>query len=436
MRINSTFKATSYKIFVVFIICLIYFFFTDTTILAASGWVNKGDLNVQRYLHTATVLSDGKVLVVCGGRNGTPIRQSEIFDPTTGNWTNSNNTLLSRRYHTADLVRVSEITEETNVLIAGGIGGTEITNTAELYNPLSNTWKYASNMKNARLFHASSSLNDGRILVTAGAATGGFIKEKHSSTEIYDPISNTWTLKAPLGTARAYHEQVTFKDAQGNTKVMVIGGIDTNGNSEANALATTEIYDSYTNTWSYGPNMNFKRYDFLAITLPDGRVLVVGGNINNDVTSEVYNPNDNSWTVYSASKAFRYGGAIALVGSGSSSNVLASGGNTPDATAQLFNPSTNTWGITDSMSKPRSRFMLTTLKNGSALAIAGASENTLTNTSEVYTPDQIIVPTPTLVPIPSVSPTPEPFLDLPWDYRSQGSSFEQVALNPESWFDT
>lgn len=44
-----------------------------------------------------------------------------------------------------------------------------------------------------------------------------------------------------------------------------------------------------------------------------------------------------------------------------------------------------------------------------------------------YTPP----PAPTIAP----SPTPSPFLDLPWDYKSQGKSFEDVIYNPTSWFD-
>lgn len=53
----------------------------------------------------------------------------------------------------------------------------------------------------------------------------------------------------------------------------------------------------------------------------------------------------------------------------------------------------------------------------------------------ILNPGDVPTPTPSPSPTPSASPTPAPFLDLPFDYQSQGNSFEQVALDPESWFD-
>ncbi len=403
----------SIKSFIATILVGIVYLSILSSIVQAAEWNNKGTLITPRFWHTATLLNNGKVLVVGGESNGSRIKQTEIYDPVTGNWAYTAFPNDVRKDHTAHLVTVNKFTGETRVLIIGGSDSNTYANTAELYNPATNTWTSTPNMNNRRIQHGSSILDDGKIFVT-----GGYNPTVLNATEEYDPILNVWSNRASLNTARRLHAQVTFKDTQGNNKIMVIGGLNSNGNQ----LNSIEIYDPPTDTWTIGPDMHLTRFDFSAVVLHDGRILVVGGNTNNDNTSEVYNPASNSWTMYTATNAFKYGGTLALLRGGANYKALVAGG-TNSANVQLFDPEINQWSTTISLNSPRSRFTLTTLNDGTILAIAGLNSLGQTNTSEVYTPDQLATPTPT------------PFLDLPFDYQSKGKSFDEVALNPESWFD-
>ncbi len=390
-------------------------------------WNNKGQLNRGRLGHSATLLSSGKVLVVGGDNSGNRISHTEVYDPSNGIWSSVTFPSDVRIGHTAYLVTVNKTTGKTATLIFGGLDSNLYTNKTELYDPEANAWRSAPNMNSKRYLHGSSVLEDGKVFVT-----GGYIPTILNTTEIYDPVANTWTNKASMINARRLHTQVTFKDAQGNSKVMVMGGL----NSTGTQLKSTEIYDPLSDAWTAAPDMNYTRFSASAVTLSDGRILVVGGNSNVDNTSEVYSPSDNSWRIYNTSFPTRLDVEIALLGSSAGNKVLATGGSGV-TDAQLFDPLTNTWSTTASMNSPRSGFTLTTLKDGSVLAAAGGATYTQTTTSEVYTPAQVLgdTTTPTPTPIPSLSPTPVPFLDLPWDYTTKGKTFNDAAMAINSYFD-
>ena len=77
---------------------------------------DTGLLNTARYLHTATLLPSGKVLVA-GGYNGSPLASAELYDPVSGTWTATGNLIVARYGHTATLL------PNGKVLVAGGYNG-------------------------------------------------------------------------------------------------------------------------------------------------------------------------------------------------------------------------------------------------------------------------------------------------------------------------
>lgn len=376
--------------------------------LPSAQWKNTGHLNIKRFGHTATVLNNGKVLVVGGERDGLRVWQAEIYDPISRTWSQVRQPSDVRKDHEAHLVTLDSSSEKTAVLIFGGLDSGSYTNRAELYDPISNIWSIAPNMNYKRLQHSSSILIDGRVLVT-----GGFNPTPLNTTEIYNPILNTWSAAQPLNIVRRSHSQVTFKDINGNSKVMVMGGADGAGN----LLRSTEIYDPINDTWVMGPSMNITRVDFSSVILPDGRILVAGGNSNIDTTSEVYNPKDSSWTIYNANSAFRYGNAMALAGGGADKKVLVAGGSSSND-AKLFDPKTNSWTNITPMNSPRARFTLSTLLDGSILAASGIAVYSQTVTSEIYSIGQVL----------GDATGPEPFLDLPWDYKNERNHAGRKSL--------
>jgi sugar lactone lactonase YvrE len=121
-----------------------------------------GELNEARAEHTASLLPDGRVLIVGGTDGNTPLATAEIYDPATGTFTYSGNMGTSRMAHTATVML------DGRVLLAGGYSGSYL-NSAEVFTPSSGTFSpVASSMSTQRLRHAATVLPDGRILFTGG----------------------------------------------------------------------------------------------------------------------------------------------------------------------------------------------------------------------------------------------------------------------------
>ncbi|CAF1189210.1 unnamed protein product [Rotaria sordida] len=118
-------------------------------------------MKLARRKHTASILLDGKVLVF-GGYNtvsDTDIVEKNpagLYDPLSGNWTNVGNISALRWAHTASLLL------DGKVLVVGG-GGYNVRNTAELYDPLLRKWTNVDNMTNARIHHTASVLLNGSV---------------------------------------------------------------------------------------------------------------------------------------------------------------------------------------------------------------------------------------------------------------------------------
>src|SRR5204863_6843884 len=89
-----------------------------------------------RVNHTATLLLNGKVLVVGGfsAYGGPALATAELYDPATETWTATSGLTTARSYHTATLL------DNGKVLVAGGYGSSGPSASAELYDPATGTW--------------------------------------------------------------------------------------------------------------------------------------------------------------------------------------------------------------------------------------------------------------------------------------------------------
>ena len=102
------------------------------------------------------------------------ISSAELYDPATETWTNTTSMNHPRWKHTASVL------SNGKVLVIGGYDRNSI-NTAELYDPLTETWTDIANMNDPRGEHTVSILNNGRILVTGGS----YVSTVLDSVEIY-----------------------------------------------------------------------------------------------------------------------------------------------------------------------------------------------------------------------------------------------------------
>jgi N-acetylneuraminic acid mutarotase len=105
------------------------------------GWFDTGSMNVPRFDLVSCLLTNGKVLVIGGslddgvrrrnGSNDVTVQDStELYDPSTGNWTMSGTMHFPRTQHAASVL------PNGKVLVIGGVSNWEpAIQTAELYNP-------------------------------------------------------------------------------------------------------------------------------------------------------------------------------------------------------------------------------------------------------------------------------------------------------------
>jgi hypothetical protein len=142
-----------------------------------------GSMTTGRYYHTATRLANGKVLIAGGYEAGGAgfLKSAELYDPATGHFTPTGNMTTAREMHAATLLSNSK------VLITGGMSNTIIFNSAELYDPDSETFTPTTgNMTAARYQQTSTLLPNNRVLITGGGGSGSYL----SSAELYGPLLN------------------------------------------------------------------------------------------------------------------------------------------------------------------------------------------------------------------------------------------------------
>jgi len=224
-----------------------------------------------RAVHTATVLPDGKVLIVGGfDANGHNLASAELFDPRTGRFTRTGDMLGPRSHAAAILLRSGK------VLIAGGnaSGDNEQLATAEIYDPVTGKFAPTGNLQGARSYYTAVMLKDGRVLLAGGLSGGQYpYHQVEATAEIYDPATERFTLTGSLATPRFKHGAALLPDG----RVLIAGGSNENGRQYE--YAGTEIFDPKTGRFVAGPSMNFERYKMLSgvVTLQDGRILIAGG---------------------------------------------------------------------------------------------------------------------------------------------------------------
>jgi len=331
-----------------------------------------GGMTSARYIHTATLLNNGKVLVAGGTTEpdvSVTTSTAELYDPSTNSFTAIPGGMTSaRRGHTATLLNNGQ------VLIAGGVNGSSVISTAEMYDPSTNSFTAIPGaMTSARFSHTATLLNNGKVLLAGGASLSYL-----ASAELYDPTANSFTaIPGAMTSVRLYHT-VTLLN---NGKVLVAGGY--NGVS---FLSSAELYDPTANTFAALPaipgtanpgGMTAVRAFHTATLLSNGRVLVTGGtngSLPHLASAELYDPAASIFTaILGGMTSARYTHTATLLNNG---KVLLAGGYGLGflASAELYDPSTNTFAATSSnMTSARGFPKATLLHDGRVLLVGGVA---------------------------------------------------------------
>lgn len=266
-----------------------------------------GSMTWARFAYTANLLSDGRVLIAGGAPAGVP---AELYNPKTGKFTATGNMTSNDRYnHTATLL------QDGQVLIVGG--GTNAT--AELYDPKTGTFTATGAMATSRGGHSATLLSDGRVLIAGGAADGGNAKEAVASAELYDPKTGKFSSTGSMASARLWPSATTLLS---DGRVLIAGG-ESGIEGGLAVLASAELYDPTTGT--FGPTGAPHAAPFTATLLSDGRVLMAS---ELDVTTwqpaspELYDPKIGTFST-TGSVATRFGATATLLSDG---RILLAGG--------------------------------------------------------------------------------------------------------------
>jgi hypothetical protein len=307
----------------------------------------------------AVLLQDGKVLVV-GGNSNVADPAAEVYDPRTGTWTATGAMVTPRMQFAA--VRLLNgrvlVVGGAEVSLAGGVLAS-----AELYDPDTGTWTATGSLGTARFNITATLLPDGEVLVAGGnIVTADESTPAVASAELYDPGTGSWTAAGSMGTARGGLEGNTAT-LLGTGKVLVVGGD-----------ATAELYDPDTRTWAPTGDMT-PILSPTATLLGDGRVLVVGFEVGPSSLAELYDPTTDSWTATGTLSEPIMGYTATLLSDG---RVLVVGGEgfrdvcgTRLRSAELYDPRTGTWGPTSDMVQGRAGHTATLLPDGKVLVASG-----------------------------------------------------------------
>jgi len=341
-----------------------------------SRWKMDSDssLITARTFHTATLLPNGEVLIVGGHEYSDDVSMVEIYKPNEGVFVQAADLSPGRVSHTATLLKNGQ------VLVVGGQSNGRTLDSADLYNPVTGIWIHTGSLHFARSYHAATLLPNGQVLVSGGIrvasppvySQGAPPGSATESAELYDPATG-WTLTGSLHSARYTHNSILLS----NGLVLVMGGQSSQGFFDC--MASAELYNPNTRTWSETGNMSNKRCWPAASLLRNGQVLVAGGQDRETrfTSTELYNPQTGTWSPTGNLLCPISESILPLLPNG---HAFLAGGTDPSGVtgrAESYDPTSGAWEQLAAMNIPSYGHSMTLLSNGKVLIAGGSNGNSL-----------------------------------------------------------
>ncbi len=376
---------------------------------------SEGGLNVDRINHTATLLQNGKVLIVGGlsRNNNNKLELSNVllgsailYDPSTGGYSSTGSLTTPRSHHTATLL------SNGKVLVTGGVskidpnGGSTLYNTMELestksielYDPSTGIWNNFGLLMDTRSYHTATLLQNGKVLIVGGGKTRGSASLLFS--ELYDPVTQLSTRTGPSTPFYGFSQGADPTQSSASLHItllsngkVLIGAPLLNGASSLNS--SFWLYDpsaeTYATTGSIVSVGNNVKHIVKSITrLPDGKVFAFG------TTTSLYNPSTETWanTQSPAIPEDAYGDyrqSSAVLLSNGKVLLFTTAANFSDGTTKfrgffsgIFDPTTASWSNAGLLGSYRFGYAVTPLSNGKILVTGGARQLTSTTNYRSY----------------------------------------------------
>jgi hypothetical protein len=322
---------------VVLDLTLLLLSYTSTAAAQGPGtFTATGDMTVARANHTATLLLDGRVLIVGGDETGT----AELYDPATGTFTRTANMTTGHGGRNFFGGINTALLPDGRVLIAAG-------SKSEMYDPKTESFMTTGNMVTNQIGFTATSLTNGKVLITGGVsrwtdccliaahpelydpstgmfsltgpyaemvvpfpdgsssgltytaatllADGKVLILSEPAAEIYDPVTNSFSLTGSMvavdeGGFWGKPTQIAARTAtlMTNENVLVAGGEPAYADTGDFPLSRAELYDVSTGTFTATSSMHAARQEHAATLLPDGTILITGGRVDNFCSAAIF----------------------------------------------------------------------------------------------------------------------------------------------------
>jgi len=255
-----------------------------------------------------SILPNGEPLIVGGTLQYNPfhgLANAAVFDPATRVFTNLPSMAAGRWYPTA-----TELGDGRVMVFSGLDANGKTTPLVEIFTvgsgwstPIKSPW-------NPPLYPRMHLLPSGEV----------FYSGPSPRSYLFNPVTHTWKVRfttTNYGASRTYGSSVLLPLTPANhyrPEVMIMGG----GNP---STSTTEIIDlsQASPSWRWGPSMSQPRIEMNAVILPTGKVLALGGSLNDEqkstasLNADLYHPNTDTFTSAGANSFPRMYHSVALL---------------------------------------------------------------------------------------------------------------------------